>query len=156
MPGRAYPWGIVLVLLLAGRAVAADDFVGAERCGSCHRSEYQDWKRSAHASALARLSKVQQQDATCRSCHTMVPNSDDPELAGVQCESCHGAGRLYEPDYVMRDKKLADLLGLEAIEATTCAPCHTGDAPTVQPFTFAEKVELVRHKKAGSPAETTK
>lgn len=136
--------------------MASDEFVGAERCGACHEKEYQHWKRSGHASALARLSKVQQQDATCRSCHTMVPNSDDPELAGVQCESCHGAGRLYEPEYVMRDEKLADLLGLKKVEATTCAPCHTADAPSVHPFVFAEKVELVRHMKAEAPGEAAK
>jgi hypothetical protein len=139
-------WIAIPCLFLAGTAFA-NDYVGADRCGTCHEAEYKQWKRSGHATALARLSRVQQEDATCRTCHTMVPASDDPELAGVQCESCHGAGRFYEPSYVMRDKVLAELNGLQKIESSVCTPCHTKDAPTVEPFEFAAKVELVRHEK---------
>jgi hypothetical protein len=77
----------------------------------------------------------------------MVPASDDQALAGVQCESCHGAGRFYEPSYVMRDKVLSELNGLQKVEVSVCTPCHTNDAPKLAPFKFEEKIEMVRHKK---------
>ena len=139
-------WLAIPAVLLVAPAFA-DDFVGADRCGTCHEAEYKQWKRSGHANSLARLTRVQRDDATCRTCHTMVPASEDPNLAGVQCESCHGAGRFYEPSYVMRDKVLAELNGLQKIEASTCSPCHTNDAPSVTPFKFEEKIDMVRHKK---------
>lgn len=79
----------------------------------------------------------------------------DVALSGVQCESCHGEGALYSPRYVMKDKVLARLLGLEDVKAETCAKCHTSDGPSVTPFDFAAKVKLVNHgagekKKEGS------
>jgi hypothetical protein len=140
---------------ISARAYASPDLIGAERCGACHPREYQDWQKSGHALAFARLSKVQQRDSTCRSCHTMDPSSDDPQLAGVQCESCHGSGRMYAPRHVMRDKELAKLLGLTAVTEETCAPCHSKDTPSVRAFVFAEKVELVKHKLV-APAEKKK
>jgi nitrate/TMAO reductase-like tetraheme cytochrome c subunit len=142
-----------LSVAVAGGAYAAPEMIGADRCGTCHEAEYQDWRRSGHALAFARLSKVQQRDATCRSCHTMVPASDEPLYAGVQCESCHGAGRMYSPRHVMKDKELSKLLGLAAVTEETCAPCHSKDTPSVREWSFAEKVELVKHKK---PAEAKK
>ncbi len=139
-------WLSLPILFLAAHAYA-DDFVGAERCGSCHEVEYKQWKRSGHANSLARLSSVQREDPTCRTCHTMSPANPDPNLAGVQCESCHGAGRYYEPSYVMRDKTLSELSGLQKIEAPVCTACHTTDAPSVDLFKFDEKLDLVRHKR---------
>lgn len=145
---------IVLALALlvgsleAARTASAADYVGAERCGNCHRAEYQQWRSSGHATALARLSKVQQRDTTCRACHTMSSSSDDPSLAGVQCESCHGPGRLYSPRYVMKDPELSKLLNLLPVTEEQCAPCHAKDTPSVREFKFAEKIALVRHKAA--------
>lgn len=144
----------LIFLAISARAFASPDLIGAERCGSCHQREYQDWQQSGHALAFARLSKVQQRDATCRSCHTMDPSSEDPQLLGVQCESCHGAGKMYAPEHVMRDKELSKLLGLTAVTEETCAPCHSKDTPSIKPFVFAEKVELVKHKIV--PAKTEK
>lgn len=76
----------------------------------------------------------------------MTPSDDNPALSGVQCESCHGAGRMYSPRYVMKDKELAKLLGLLPITEDQCAPCHTKDSPSVREFKFDEKLMLVRHK----------
>lgn len=139
----------------APEAIAAPEMIGAERCGTCHQKELKDWQRSGHALAFARLTKVQQRDATCRSCHTMDPSSDEPSLTGVQCESCHGAGRMYAPRNIMKDKELAKLLGLAAVTEETCAPCHSKDTPSVRPWSFAEKVELVKHKTAPEKPATS-
>lgn len=132
--------------LLTPSAEAAPDFVGAERCGTCHQAEYQDWRQSGHAAAFARLSQVQQRDASCRGCHTMAPTSEDATLSGVQCESCHGPGRMYAPRHVMKDKELSKLLGLQAVVEDTCAGCHSKDTPSLKDFKFAEKILLVNHK----------
>ena len=148
---------VVLLVVLSAAAswatdAAASDYVGAESCGSCHEAQYRQWLSSGHALALARLSKTQRRDRGCRSCHTMDPMSDDPGLAGVQCESCHGSGRFYAPRYVMKDEILAELLGLQKVEASTCARCHKADGPGVVPFDYHQKVELVRHGAKTKPA----
>lgn len=146
--------------LLPGVASAGQELIGAERCGTCHVAEYEDWKKSGHAEALARLSQSQQQDPVCRSCHTTGARKDDPALSGVQCESCHGAGSLYAPAHVMRDPALAELLGLEKVSATTCAPCHTASSPKVRPFDYAAAVQKIAHGKtkkvSAAPAEAPK
>ena len=135
-------------------AQASPDHIGAERCGACHLAAYQSWRKSPHAQAMARLSEQQRQNPQCRSCHTMDPWSDDPSLAGVQCESCHGAGRAYAPDLVMRDKKLAEILGLKPVSETTCRPCHRTDAPRLRPFDYGTLVQLVNHSDAVDPEAT--
>lgn len=140
---------VLPVLCIAGPALAAD-FIGAEQCGTCHEKEYADWKRSGHAAALATLSKRQADDAACRGCHTTAPESRDVKLAGVQCESCHGAGSLYAPRNVMLDERLSKLLGLEPVNEDTCRPCHAQDTPNVAPFVFAEAVKMVNHSRGRS------
>ena len=131
-----------------GRPAGASDYVGAEICAACHPEAYDDWQASPHAAALARLTPRQQRDAACRGCHTTAPDEDDARLAGVQCESCHGAGRRYAPEYVMRDLELAKLLGLEAVTESTCIACHTADTPSVKRFDFQTMVTLIDHRPA--------
>ncbi len=126
-------------------AAGPEDYLGAERCGACHVKELTEWKASPHATALARLSEVQQRNAACRSCHTMAPTSKDPSLLGVQCESCHGPGRMYAPEYVMKDKKLSALVGLKKINEATCKSCHRGENPNLKPFDYATLIQRVNH-----------
>ena len=154
---QAYlPAGLTTCLVLSFAwmqpAFAGPDHIGAERCGACHQAQYQSWRKSPHAHALARLTESQQADPVCRSCHTMDPWSKDAALAGVQCESCHGAGRAYAPDYVMRDNVLSKLMGLKEIKESTCLPCHRADAPRLRPFNYAELVKLVMHPKPAPEA----
>lgn len=146
-------WALVL---LASAPAGAAEFLGADRCGSCHQVELEQWKRSGHALALARLSAVQQKDPTCRGCHTTAPSDPSPNLSGVQCESCHGPGTLYAPAHVMRDKSLAALYGLEPVTAATCTPCHASDGPSVKAFDFDELVKLVRHRPEAAKAAEKK
>jgi hypothetical protein len=132
----------------AAAQVAEHDYVGAERCKSCHLAEYAAWERSPHAKALAVLSTKEQADPRCLQCHTLVASDTQQALAGVQCESCHGAGRHYTPEFVMRDAELAGLLNLVAkVDATACARCHNDAAPSLRPFDFATSRELIKHWK---------
>jgi hypothetical protein len=155
MGARVLAAGLALATLVAAPAFATD-FVGAETCRTCHQPEYDQWKSSGHATALARLSPVQQRDRVCRSCHTMSPLSEEQNLAGVQCESCHGPGSFYALRYVMKDRTLAHLLGLKDVAEESCAGCHTSDGPSVVPFTFKDKVDQVRHIPVKGEKEGTK
>ncbi|MFH1809785.1 MAG: multiheme c-type cytochrome [Pseudomonadota bacterium] len=144
---------LAFALAAAGLTARADEdshisdsrYVGAASCGRCHPKAYQAWQRSAHARALEALDTRERQDPKCRQCHTMVPEESNPELGGVQCETCHGQGRYYNPEHVMRDRELRDALGFEAAGPETCTRCHTDNAPSVTPFVYEHKIARIRH-----------
>ncbi|MEL6188546.1 MAG: multiheme c-type cytochrome, partial [Myxococcota bacterium] len=134
-----------LLLLLAATAAQAAEPLGASRCGSCHIEAYTSWSGSRHARSLERLTEAQRKDPTCRACHTFAPDRDDPALAGVQCESCHGEGSQYAPEHVMRDATLARMLGLKKVDASTCRACHEGVTPSLQPYDYRTRLREVAH-----------
>ncbi len=101
---------IGLLLVFLPRFVSAVDatkVLGPETCGTCHRLEYDVWKKTRHYQLLdtlyknpmaqgiaqkmgERLIKV---DSLCLTCH-FTPKQAGTKLtatAGVSCESCHGA-----------------------------------------------------------------
>lgn len=125
--------------------------VGASTCATCHPKAYATWKRGPHAHALERLSDSERHEQRCLQCHS--PDSS-VGLEGVQCETCHGSGRYYFPDYVMRDPELRKLVGLVTPDAATCKRCHDASAPSLVPFDYAKKVERIRHwqDETGAPA----
>lgn len=69
-------------------------------------------------------------DRRCQTCHaTGAAPAGRPAFPGVQCEACHGAGRAYAEDDIMRDPPLARALGLAELStpelrAAACARCH--------------------------------
>lgn len=132
-----------LLLLASASASAQEQYIGAAQCGTCHVAQYEKWKTTGHSQALARLSERQQRDRGCTICHTMEPASSNPELAGVQCESCHGRGAEYAPRFVMKDRELSRLLGLTDVTEQTCRPCHTSDGPSMAPFDFESQKKAV-------------
>ncbi len=79
-------------------------YVGAEVCSTCHVAQHKLWSDSQHAIAYEDLEDVGKAfDPACIGCHTV--GFDKPggffdinvtgHLLGVQCESCHGAGRVH-------------------------------------------------------------
>jgi hypothetical protein len=126
--------------------VVPHDYVGAQRCKSCHAAEFAAWEKSPHARAYDVLDAAARKNVRCLSCHTLVADDTQLGLTGVQCESCHGPGRHYTPDYVMRDKELSRLLNLVAKpDAASCQRCHTDASPSLTPFDFGAKRELIKH-----------
>jgi hypothetical protein len=124
------------------------DYIGADRCRSCHTAEFEAWERSPHARAFQRLSESERQDQRCQQCHTMVPGDTQAALTGVQCESCHGPGRHYSLDHVMRDKELAAALSLVAkLDAAACTRCHDATSPALGAFDHEAKLKLIKHWK---------
>jgi hypothetical protein len=78
-------------------------YVGVETCAGCHEKENQVWVTSRHGHAMATLEKKNQQfDNECVGCHVVGFQKGGfqslyttPQLANVQCEECHGPGRIH-------------------------------------------------------------
>jgi hypothetical protein len=85
------------------------DFVGSEKCQTCHEKSYDTWKKSGHAKAwntLLETDPPRNFDPECISCHVVgwhptshfpyksgfLGEKETPHLGGVGCESCHGPG----------------------------------------------------------------
>jgi len=125
--------------------VVDHDFIGGDRCRSCHADAYAIWEKTPHARAFEVLTGKDRNDPRCLTCHTMVPEDLGAGLTGVQCEACHGPGRNYAVDYVMRDSELRKLLTLQKPDG--CTRCHTDSSPTLAPFVLEDKLPLIKHWK---------
>jgi hypothetical protein len=83
--------------------------MGPDACGECHKSSVTAWKGSHHFSTFKSLPRAKEARAiadkmgvkrikagsACLSCHftsAMVKGKAKP-IAGITCESCHGAGK---------------------------------------------------------------
>ncbi len=125
----------------------SDGTIGAEACSRCHAEQYADWLTTPHARAFESLGPAEREDPACVGCHS---TSARPAGHGVQCESCHGPGADYYPDFVMRDSQLAKALGLRAGgDEATCRRCHTPDTPSIEPFVYERAILKVSHRPRG-------
>ncbi|MDX1763145.1 MAG: cytochrome c family protein, partial [bacterium] len=78
------------------------NFVGADSCLPCHPVIHQQWSNTSHAFALDTLVEDGYAfNPECVVCHVVgygrrsgfISPEKTPGLAGVQCESCHGAAQ---------------------------------------------------------------
>jgi hypothetical protein len=116
----------VAVLPFAVSAHAGDHtYVGAKKCKMCHRVEFTSWQKTKHAKAtdVAKASTDRKFGAECLKCH--ATNADE-NMAGVQCEMCHGPGSAYKKMSVMKDLAKAKANGLVMPTQKTCNRCHNG------------------------------
>lgn len=91
-------------------------YVGAKKCGECHKKAFAKWSTTKHAHAYESLTKgrpdyegnwvPRTHDMECLACHVtgwnprevfpyetgFVSPSTTPHLLGQQCENCHGPG----------------------------------------------------------------
>ena len=77
------------------------------------------------------------------------------KLAGVGCESCHGAGGAYIDLHgeIMKSKrnyKVEEMYaaGMKKVDVTVCTTCHNGESPTYdtsKPFDFEAMKEKGTH-----------
>jgi hypothetical protein len=83
--------------------------VGPNACAECHKQEGESWKgthhfktfrempRNAEANEIADRMGVRRikSESLCLNCHFTVQQKNDREepVAGISCESCHGAGK---------------------------------------------------------------
>ena len=145
---------IIAVILVATVLVAGighsrgllSTMAGAQTCGLCHADEFAAWQKSPHATAHTKLTRSNMRNKVCTSCHSL---GDSPMMAGVQCESCHGAGAQYAKDFIMKDKKLSAAVGLVARPGKeVCLKCHGPGSPSIKPFDFEAGWARIGHGKA--------
>lgn len=135
-------------------------FMGAKACAGCHASAYDVWENSKHAHATASLLEGQPAeqgtwidrtyDPECLCCHATGWNAQEaypytdgfidlgttPQLAGIQCENCHGPGSEHvklETDWKQAGGAISDALtaSRNAVRITkaqaekkVCLKCH--------------------------------
>jgi hypothetical protein len=143
---RRIPGVPALTLLLIAPWIFSEEagtYVGSMKCAPCHSPINHTWQATNHARAIESLKKTKQENLpACVKCHVtgyerdggFIDNELTPEMAGVQCEVCHGPG----------SNHLKNPVGGKMIKKTgeeTCRQCHTkGQDPG---FNYKEKVKLV-------------
>lgn len=160
--------------------VAGEDergYIGAKKCGMCHKkdakgNQLKKWQDSPHSKAYETLkteaSKEYSEDAVndpnCLKCHATAAGVDAKLLDkkfkiedGVQCESCHGAGKDYKSMKVMKDHAKSVAAGMvnfkndkgetdmELVKAM-CETCHNKESPTFKGFDFEKRFAEVDHR----------
>ncbi|ROR32623.1 multiheme c-type cytochrome [Inmirania thermothiophila] len=143
--------------LRARYAGEASPYAGAEACRGCHASAHARWADSDHARAYLDLEAVQKAfDANCVGCHTVGFGEDGgfvdmeltPDLAGVQCESCHGAARAH-----VASGGRTPPAGVGAGGAALCRRCHSrGHSPS---FDFTRYWPRIAHGREAERAQAS-
>lgn len=125
------------------KTVSGQPFAGSASCAPCHASVHERWATTKHAEALAALkSKKDSKAPACLVCHTTGFGKEGgftsvqatPQLAGVGCESCHGAGR----EHIARPTR-----GYGKVGIATCQSCH--DLENSPEFDYYSYLERVAH-----------
>ena len=106
-------------------------YMGAAHCKRCHEDAHKKWASSQHAKATARLAvDHQQENPECLKCHATGTGKGGGypqpgvELAGVQCEACHGPG----------DGHPGRKMPVPKADKDGCGGCHTDrDSPGFVP-----------------------
>ena len=174
---------IALPLLIVSFTAQGEgiEYVGSKKCKMCHLKEYKSWEATKMATSFDNLKpgeradakkaagldpdKDYTKDATCLPCHTtgygeaggFVDIETTPTLAGVGCETCHGAGGTYVKDGYMtlknKEYKKAELVAVGMVDTVGeqhCVGCHNSKSPFVADdfvFDFAANKDTGSHEK---------
>ena len=175
-----------VVILAMGVSVSSSgedghSYVGVKKCKPCHLKQFKSWAETKMAKSFDLLkpgeraeqktaagldpAKDYTTDAECVRCHStgygqpggFVDFASTPQLAGVTCEMCHGAGGTYtKPAHMSlknKEYKKADLVAVGLVGEITlevCSGCHNTESPFVGDdyvFDFEAKKETGTHKK---------
>ncbi len=156
-------------------------FTGTKACKKCHIKQFRSWAKTNMANAYDILKpgergeakkragldpeKDYSQDPECLPCHTtgysraggFVSLEKTPQLVGVSCEMCHGAGSEYTKKQYMHLKnkkyKLAEVIKvglISPVTGETCTSlCHNKKSPFFkkdEPFDFEKRKNEGTHK----------
>jgi len=159
----------ILIVIAAGiAAIEGPEYVGAKKCGQCHRNpnlgnQYGKWESILHSKSYDALTspnamyaanamgvKEPAKDPKCLRCHApLFDKAPDFAYEGVSCEVCHGAGSEFAKLSVMTDRELAVKNGLKLYDGSPdkilafCLGCH--DNPHGNPFEFTAAWEKIKH-----------
>ena len=124
----------------------SDSYVGWNQCSACHSDIADTWKNTRHAKAIESLKKTEQENLpACVKCHVTGYEKDGgfidyeltPEMAGVQCEVCHGPGSDHSGNPTKDNT-------IKKPGAELCRECHTeGQDPG---FAYDVKIKDVHGK----------
>ncbi|MGA2786917.1 MAG: cytochrome c family protein [Verrucomicrobiota bacterium] len=128
----------------------SSQYIGAQACAGCHDNIRATELKTPHAGAFTNTYFVAaggQTNSSCLPCHTVgyglptgfVSQSKTPQLAGVQCENCHGPAGNHQANQ-------DDLTVVPRVEiaATVCGGCHTGPMnPTYEDWTASGHAAVV-------------
>lgn len=162
---------LALALSHTAPSQAADaSFVGSSNCKKCHFKQFKSWQASTMALTFDVLKPGERADAktaagldantdytgdaTCLPCHTtgygqaggFTSIDETPDLAGVGCESCHGAGSSYLEIMTAKYKdhpikEMTDRGLIYPSNADTCTQCHNDKSPFYKEFAFDTAVK---------------
>ena len=133
----------------------APHIAGSQTCIECHQSIHDTEMNTLHAQAFATLQQIgQDTNSSCLPCHTVgygVPSGftdivKTPQLAGVQCENCHGpaGNHAANPDDPTTRPRLE-------VAANVCGGCHTGPhQPTFEEWQSSAHSGVVEDMNAAS------
>jgi len=122
-------------------------FIGAESCSECHPEEESRWRRTRHADAALQLVTTNKHyHPDCASCHNtgygyrtgFDIGEQTPSLAGVQCEACHGPGKLH------RESKSTEFIRAKPGKEY-CVECHDQQQTPDLDEKFSEYYERIKH-----------
>lgn len=182
---KATIWLMTIPIITAILAIPASaqehEFVGTKNCRKCHIKQYKSWSETKMAKAYESLiagedveikeelgldpQKDYTTDETCIACHVtgwgqpggFTSFEETPELAGISCEACHGAGGTYTQDGYMtlknKEYKRSDLVvvGLtHPIDVSVCVQCHNENVP-IPDYTFDFEAKKEEGSHATSP-----
>jgi hypothetical protein len=132
-------------------------YAGAQSCRECHPNTFAKWAGTKHAQGFTSLLNDKKPntafDAECVTCHTTGfeytsgwrSQTLTPNLAGNQCENCHGPGSRHNADPDNPEFRKALALNIASIEKThRCNDCHDGENSVH--FEFAKYWPLIEHK----------
>jgi hypothetical protein len=121
------------------------EYVGAEACRTCHASEYDQWRRTPHATAYKTLLDAHRNfQPRCVACHVVAYGAPhgyqfgDPSsrLVNVQCEVCHGPGAAHARNPGAEPAK-------SGASREVCIACHTPEHS--ETFVFENRLPAVMH-----------
>lgn len=168
---------VLSLVLLAAPPLAAQGFVGADRCLKCHKKlAGPAWKlhresaaqldpaRKPNAARYAAATGGSPQAEACRRCHAPDAAAAPPT---VSCETCHGPGKGYlDPHQERPFYDGASLMGLVMLHnqagriAQECTRCHVLTAehkaiadlghPTGDDFRMGAAFEKIKHWPSGA------
>ena len=123
-------------------------FIANNDCAVCHNKIFKHWEGTGHASAYATLVKAEHEyDPECVECHVIGLNyltgfetmESTPELKGVGCESCHGAGS---------DHKETQSKDYGRVSVENCEICHNDEhSPNFKFNDYWQKIKHPREEK---------
>lgn len=139
-------------------AGATASYVGSQACESCHSAEFATWSQSPHAKSIESLAaKNEANNADCLRCHTTgfgrggfpddAKPADQPDLARVGCESCHGPGSDHIGENANRVGTIISLTDKcdSCVILQICGGCHDDANDPGFEFSVEEKIERQRH-----------